>query len=124
MERLAQRLGTRPGEVLPQLEPKLPSSTTTDAVAFSLAIDRTCAPMAEPRGADASAAPRRARTRPYRRQPAETIDVSYRMPYSAPSRCMVIRAHPEVLDDCFTRPARFTLRNAVFVTSLLQSNDG
>jgi hypothetical protein len=38
--------------VLPQLEPKQPSSTTTDAVAISLGIDRTCAPMAEPRGAE------------------------------------------------------------------------
>ena len=82
MERLAKRLGDGLRAALPQIEPLVREEQRVgSAGAISIGLDRTCAPMAEPRSADQPSTPRRPRRQPYRRQPPPPIDVNYRMPY-------------------------------------------
>ena len=83
LERLAMRLGTRIDEQVSAVEPivrgseRLPPGTR----ALSLGLDRTSAPMAEPREKGARKKPRRARKKPRVRATPPAIDVNYRMAY-------------------------------------------
>jgi hypothetical protein len=83
LERLAGRLAARIDEQVPAIEPivrasePLPSGTC----AISIGLDRTSAPMAEPRPEGAPRKPRRHRKKPRVRVTPPPIDVNYRMAY-------------------------------------------
>jgi hypothetical protein len=83
LERLAGRLAARVHEQVPAIEPivraseKLPPGTR----AISIGLDRTSAPMAEPRPEGASRKPRRSRKKPRVRVTPPPIDINYRMAY-------------------------------------------
>ena len=66
LERLAMRLGTRIDEQVPAVEPIVRGSESIppDTRALSLGLDRTSAPMAEPREKGARKKPRRTRKKP------------------------------------------------------------
>ncbi len=83
LERLAGRLAASIDQQIPAIEPivraaeELPAGTC----ALSIGLDRTSAPMAEPRPEGASRKPRRERQKPRVRVAPPPIDVNYRMAY-------------------------------------------
>jgi hypothetical protein len=83
LERLAGRLAAGINELVPAIEPIVRASETLPAgtVSVSLGLDRTSAPMSEPRPEDAPRKPRRSRRKPRVRVAPPPIDVNYRMAY-------------------------------------------
>jgi hypothetical protein len=83
LERLAGRLAASLDRQVPAIEPivrateKLPVGTC----AISTGLDRTSAPMAEPRPEGAPRRPRRSRKKPRVRVAPPPIDITYRMAY-------------------------------------------
>lgn len=83
LERLAGRLAACIDEQVPAIEPIVRASEMLPAGtrAISIGLDRTSAPMAEPRPEGAPRKPRRSRRKPRVRVAPPPIDVNYRMAY-------------------------------------------
>lgn len=84
MERIVQRATTELREHLPRIEGVLRAreEVPADAVAMSLGLDRTTAPMEEPLDAEEAAERRgKKRKKPYVRKPPAPVEVNYRMGY-------------------------------------------
>jgi hypothetical protein len=83
LERLAGRLAASIDEQIPAIEPivRAAEELPVGTCAISTGLDRTSAPMTEPRPEGASRKPRRERRKPRVRVAPPPIDVNYRMAY-------------------------------------------
>lgn len=83
LERLAGRLAGRIDAQVPAIEPIVRASETLPpgTCAVSIGLDRTSAPMAEPRPEGAPRKPRRSRRKPRVRVAPPPIEINYRMAY-------------------------------------------
>lgn len=98
LERLAQRLSGSISQQIPAIEPLVRASEVLPAAACGVVVglDRTSAPMAEPRPERAPKKPRRRRRKPRVRATPAPIDVNYRMAYVG--TVTVVDEHGESLE--------------------------
>jgi hypothetical protein len=83
LERIAKRVACKAVEQAPRIEAvvRRAEKVPADAVAISIGLDRTSAPMVEDRPADAPAKPERKRHRPRQRCAPPPYDINWRMAY-------------------------------------------
>lgn len=83
LERLAKRIAERVHEAVPRVEPIVRRKETlpSGACGIVMGLDRTSAPMAEPRAPGASPEPRHPRKTPRVRAVPPPIEVNFRMAY-------------------------------------------